>query len=160
MELKKVLKINYKLGSGYILYPREKDGWLLVRSGGYRPILESTKNTEEELEEFVKEHREYNALSILAKYAVIANIVVLGLCILNLFKHSTTLSYFCWGALMILLPMLILINFMATENKKVYYKALNEDQIYYAKLLAETNKKERKSTRSKRGEKRSSEIQK
>jgi hypothetical protein len=159
MDIKKSLKINYKLGSNYLLFPTH-DGWVLMRSGSYRPIMNSNDNTDEQLDKFVKEHREYNALTILTRYTIIANLIILGLCVLNLFKHSTTLSYFCWGALMVLLPMLILINYMIVENKKVYHKVLNEDQIYYAKLLAETNKKERKSTRLKKGEKRSSEVQK
>lgn len=159
MDIKKSLKINYKLGSNFTLYPTN-NGWILMRSGSYRVIMSSEKNTEEELEQFVKEHRQYNALAITRRFGIIANIIILCLCVINLFIHSTLLTYFNMGAIIILLPMLILLNHIGFNNHEIYKKVLDEDIEYLGKILNETNKEEKKkSTRAKRGRKKSSEVQ-
>ena len=91
MDIKKSLKINYKLGSNYLLFPTT-DGWVLMRSGSYRPIMNSNENTEEELERFVKEHREYNALAVIRLFALIANLIVLALCFANIYNRALPLA--------------------------------------------------------------------
>lgn len=156
MDIKKSLKINYKLGSNYLLFPTT-DGWVLMRSGSYRPIMNSNENTEEELERFVKEHREYNALAVIRLFALIANLIVLALCFANIYIHSELLSYFVIGAIVILIPTLMIVSFIGGNNHDLYEKVLDEDMSYYSKLIFE---KEEKSTRAKRGRKKSSEIQK
>lgn len=159
MDIKENLKLNYKLGSYFFLIPKS-NGWVLMRSGSYRIVMDSDNNTKEELEQFVKEHREYNGVVIIRRFGLIANTIVLGLCIANLFIHSSLLSYFNFGAIMILLPMLILINHIGLNNHDLYKKVLDEDISYYGKVLAKEDKpKRKKSTRAKRERKKSSEIQ-
>lgn len=159
MDVKKSLKINYRLGSNYLLFPTF-DGWVLMRSGSYRPIMNSNDNTEEQLEEFVKEHREYNALVIMRVFALVANLIVLGLCFANIYIHSELLSYFVIGAIVILIPTLMIISFVGSNNRDTYQKVLDEDMEYYSKAIYESEKKKEKSTRAKRGRKKSSEVQK
>lgn len=160
MDIKKSLKINYRLGSNFLLFPTF-DGWVLMRNGSYRPIMNSKDNTEEELEQFVKEHREYNALVVMRLYALIANLIVLGLCFANIYIHSQLLSYLVMGALIILIPTLMIINIVGNNNHDVYEKVLDEDMEYFGKVLNDANEEEKKkSTRAKRERKKSSEIQK
>lgn len=159
MDVKKSLKINYKLGSNFLLFPTH-DGWVLMRSGSYRPIMNSNDNTDEELEKFVKEHREYNVLAIIRLFGIIANLIILGLCVANLYIHSSLLSYFNLGAIIILLPMLIIINYIGINNREVYEKVLDEDMEYFGKVLYNEEETKKKSTRAKRGRKKSSEVQK
>ena len=163
MEFKKLLKINYKLGRNFLLIP-SSEGWVLSRCGSYRVIMDSNRNTEEELDKFVKEHREYNVLAVVRKYTLITNTIILAICISNLFIHSQLISFFCVGAIMILLPLLILIGYVGANNHDIYQKVLDEDIAYYGKILSDNNKEiekkiKVKSTRSKK-EKKPSEIQK
>lgn len=159
MDIKKSLKINYKLGSNFLLFPTF-DGWVLMRSGSYRPIMNSDDNTEEQLEQFVKEHREYNPLVIMRLFALIANLIVLGLCFTNIYIHSELLSYFIMGTLVILIPILMIISIIGSNNHETYQKVLDEDMEYIGKTLYEDQlKEEKKSTRAKRGRKKSSEVQ-
>lgn len=131
MEIKKNLKLNYLLGNNYILFPATKDGWTLARSGSYRVVMTSEKNTDEELDKFVKEHREYNPIVIITRFCLIANTIILGLCIANLFIHSEFLSHFNFGAIIILLPMLLIINYIGLNNRDVFKK-------YWTKILHTT----------------------
>lgn len=158
MDIKKILKINYKLGSNFLLFPTV-DSWILMRTGSYRIIMDGKNNTEEELEQFIKEHREYNALAITRRFGIIANTIILGLCVANLFIHSVPLTYFNMGAIIILLPLLILLNHIGFNNHEVFSKVLDEDMNYFSKILNEEDVKKKKSTRAKRGRKKSSEIQ-
>ena len=169
MDFKKCLKINYKLGSNFLLVPTS-DGWILMRSGSYRPIMNSNENTEEELEQFVREHREYNTLVIMRKFSLIANVIILSLCLSNIYIHSELLSYFVMGALVILIPTLMIVSFIGESNREVYEKVLDEDMAFYGKELCKEQAKEeskktkkvekKSSTRAKRGRKKSSEVQK
>lgn len=158
METKEILKINYKLGTSFIVFPT-KDGWTLVRSGSYRTIMSSKENTDEELYEFVKEHREYNALAIVQRFGIIANLIIFILCVVNAFKHSTGLSIFNFGALMILFPLIMITTIIGRTNYNTYGKVLDEDIEYYGKALNKKEKEEKKSTRAKKNKK-PSEIQK
>jgi len=158
IETEEILKINYKLGTNYVVFPSE-DGWILVRSGSYRVIMSSKENTNEMLYEFVKEHREYNTLAVVERFGIVANIIILILCVINLFTHSTVLSIFNFGALMILFPILMITTIIGRTNYDTYSKVLDEDIAYYGKVLNDIEKKEKKSTRAKK-DKKSSEIQK
>ena len=158
MDIKKNLKLNYKLGRNFMLIPNS-NGWTLMRCGSYRIVMDSKNNTEEELEQFVKEHREYNGLLVVKKVTLIMNIIILGSCITNLFIHSQLLSYFNFGAITILLPILLLVNYLGISNYELYSKVLDEDMEYYKKLLVQQDKpKAKKSTRAKK--EKPSEIQK
>jgi len=158
MDIKKCLKLNYKLGRNFIIFPTN-DGWTLIRTGSYRVVMSSKDSSDEDLDKFVKEHRDYNTLVIVRRYTLIANTIILGLCIANLFIHSSLLSYFNFGALMILLPLLIIINYIGASNHDTYQMVLDEDIAYYSKILAQEETKKRKSTRAKK-EKEPSEVQK
>lgn len=158
MDIKKNLKYNYKLGTNYVLFPTS-DGWILTRSGSYRPIMNSGDNTEEQLEQFVKEHREYNTLAVISRYGLIANLIILILCVVNMFVHNSLITYFNFGALMVLIPMLLIVSHIGSNNHEVYQKVLDEDIEYYGGALASIDKAN-SSTRAKRGRKKSSEVQK
>lgn len=157
MEIKEMMKINYKLGNGFVVCPTDY-GWSLLRSGSYRMVMNSKENTEEELYEFVEEHKEYNAVAILNDIGIALNLLILILLILNTwFIHLTNITFFCIGAIMILFPILLTINYIRANNVETYKKILEEDLKYYGQLM---NSEEEKTSSTRAKRKKPSEVQK
>ena len=129
MELKKLNKINEKLANYYTVTPVLKDDWVLYRrDASKRMILNSGKNSEKELDKFVKEHSTYNFVNAIEIETLILNAICLLLCVINfLFIHSTFISGIVLGMLVVALPILITIMIVFENNYKVWIKVKNED---------------------------------
>lgn len=152
MEIKEIMKLDKQLGSNYWLMPlmtEKGQGWLLMRAGSLRAILNSEENTEEQLRKFVKEHRMYDMRLIMPRTTLIINLVILALCIVNLFIKSTLLTMFICGSLITLVPMIVIQDIVIVNNKEIASKVFNEDADYAKKMCLQTTKEEKKTKRTK-----------
>ena len=140
MKIEEILKLDSKLGEYYILVPTINDGWRLFRTVSNREVMNSDKNTKEQLLEFIKEHRKYNMTSVISTTCLVINIVWLLLIIANFFIKSKTLMCMSWGVLLTLVPVLIVLDVVMSNNRKVMNKVANEDVEYINKLEAEFKK--------------------
>ena len=140
MGLEEMIKLNKKIGEYYVLVPTINDGWRLFRTVSNREVMNSDKNTKEQLLEFIKEHRKYNMTSVISTTCLVINIVWLLLIIANFFIKSTVLMCMSWGVLLTLVPVLIVLDVVMSNNRKVMSKVANEDVEYINKLEAEFKK--------------------
>ena len=141
MGLEEIIKLNKKLGEYYVLVPTTNNGWRLFRMVSNREVMNSDKNTKEQLLEFIKEHRKYNIVSVISTTCLIINDLWLLLIIANFFIKSTVLMCMSWGVLVTLLPILIVLDVVMSNNRKVMNKVADEDVEYINKLEAEFKNK-------------------
>ena len=128
MKVDEIIKLSLKLGEKYYIVPGINDTWSLIRNNRLGQIvMDSEHNTEEELKEFVKKHRIYDLPNALAISSIIANTVILGLSITNLFIHSQFLSAFNIGALLIIVMNLIIRNIVGDHNFEIEEKIREND---------------------------------
>ena len=134
MGLEEIIKLDRKLGEYYVLIPIVNDGWRLFRTGSNREIMNSDNNTKEQLLKFIKEHKKYNMTSVISTTCLIINVIWLLIIFVNFFIKSTVLMCMSWGVLITLLPILIVLNVVMNNNKKVLSKIADEDIEYINKL--------------------------
>ena len=140
MSIEEIIKLNKKLGEYYVLVPTLNDNWRLFRTVSNREVMNSDKNTKEELLKFIKEHKKYNMTSVISTTCLVINIVWLLVIIANFFIKSTVLMCMSWGVLTTLLPILIVLDVVMSNNRKVMNKVADEDIEYVNKLEAEYQK--------------------
>ena len=136
MSIEEIIKLDGKLGEYYILVPTPYDGWRLFRTGLNREVMNSDKNTKEELLEFIKEHRKYNITKAISTTCLVINALWLLLIIANFFIKSIGLMYMSWGVLLTSVPILIVLDVVMSNNRKVMNKVCDEDVEYLNKLEA------------------------
>ena len=134
MGLEEMIKLNKKIGEYYVLVPTINDGWRLFRTVSNREVMNSDKNIKEELLKFIKEHRKYNITKAISTTCLVINAIWLLLIIANFFIKSKTLMCMSWGVLVTLLPILIVLDVVMSNNRKVMSKVANEDVEYLNKL--------------------------
>ena len=137
MSIEEIIKLDRKLGEYYCLFPLPNDGWTLGRTGSQREIMNSEKNTKEELMKFIKEHRVYSTKIAISNTCLIVNIVWLLIIVANFFIKSKTLMCMSWGVLLTLLPMLIVLDLVMSNNRKIVNKVCDEDIKYFNKLQSQ-----------------------
>lgn len=137
MKIEEIMKLDRKLGEYYCLYPLPNDGWTLGRTGSQREIMNSDKNTKEELLEFVKEHRVYDMKRCVSTTCLILNSVWLLLIIANFFIKSKILMSMSWGVLLTSVPVLIVLDIVMSNNRKTLDKVCDEDVEYFNKLQSQ-----------------------
>lgn len=137
MKIEEIIKLDKKLGEHYCLFPLPNDGWTLGRTGSQREIMNSEKNTKEELLKFVKEHRVYNMTRSITNACLIVNIVWLSIIIANIFIKSKILTCMSWGVLLTLLPILIVLDLVVSNNRKIANKVCDEDLKHFNKIQSQ-----------------------
>lgn len=121
MEVKEIINLGTKLGNNYVLVPKPNDGWALIRNNklGY-VVLDSEKNSKEELIEFVKKHRVYEPIDTMSKVLSIINLLIFLLCLINvIFIHSNFIGCIAMGMLLVCALVLLGIEIIDNHNKKV-----------------------------------------
>jgi len=130
MNLKKINKINEKLAGDFNLIPIFENDWVLQRMDiTGRIVLNSGKNTEEELDKFVKEHKTYNFFDSVRIELLVINILALLLCVINTFIiHSDLISGIVIGMLLVLVP-LLLTEYIVVERNYIVRKKIREEDF-------------------------------
>ena len=134
MSIEEIIKLDRKWGEHYILVPTPYDGWRLFRTGSNREIMNSDNNTKEQLLEFVREHKKYNITKAISTTCLVINVLWLLVIFANFFIKSKTITCMSWGVLLTLLPVLIVLDVVMSNNKKVINKVADEDVEYLNKL--------------------------
>lgn len=131
MSVEEIIKLSMKMGDKYYIIPLANDGWYVVRDNHLGTIvLDSEHNTEEELRQFVKEHRIFNLSNVMSKTSLVFNSLIFVLCIINIFINSSFLKGFNLGALLTICIMLLVRTIVDSHNWRVKDKIMNEDIEY------------------------------
>ena len=116
------------------------DDWMIDDS---EAIMTSEENTIEELYKFVKEHREVDLESVLAKSTPIIFLIITIIAIINIFIHDTLLRGVILGADLIGIIYILIRYEVSEKNFKFRMKKLDE---YWNKKFEEVRKKNENKT--------------
>ena len=153
-----VIELNRKLGGEYFI-AKDKNSWKLFRCGfNNRLIMDSSNYTNEELYEFVKEHRKYDIGRVFAFTGMTFALIAVILCVVNMFVHSTIIKAIIWTIDFIVAVYIIVSEHYKSKNHKVVVKNLKDDAEYVLEKIkktkeTETTKKVKSSTRKSRTKK-------
>lgn len=135
--MNKMLEYNLKLNGEYFLY-LDKDKWVLVRNKFFNyEVMNSTKNTEEELKQFIKQHSTYKYDLVSGFVNIILSIIAVILSIINIKLHNEILSGFMYGMLLVLIVQCLAKILADNHNQKVLDRIFEEDREYVRNLKEE-----------------------
>lgn len=143
------LDYNLKLNQEYFLMSKENE-WSLHRNKYViYEVMNSKKNTKEELKKFVKEHHTYNYTIIAGLQAIIMSFALCIMGFINIKLNNKLLRYFILGALFYTLIEILVRSIVNAHNNKIKDKILKEDMSYFDKQKEKLSKKLKKAIESK-----------
>ena len=126
----KFFDYNFKLNDEYFLYGYDEE-WILVRNKHFDyEVMNSKKNTEEELKQFVKEHTIYRHDFKIGIKDMILSLICLILSIINIDLHSDELRGLIFGMLIVLCTNSIVRIIVNGHNNEVREKIFDDDKRY------------------------------
>ena len=135
--MNKMLEYNLKLNGEYFLY-LDKDKWVLVRNKFFNyEVMNSTKNTEEELKQFIKQHSTYKYDLVSGFVNVILSVIAVILSIINIKLNNVALRTFIYGMLLVLIVQCLVKTIVNIHNQKILDKIFDEDREYLKNLKEE-----------------------
>ena len=135
--MNKMLEYNLKLNGEYFLY-LDKDKWVLVRNKFFNyEVMNSTKNTEEELKQFIKKHSTYKYDLVSGFVNIILSIIAVILSIINMKLNNVALRTFIYGMLLVLIVQCLVKIIADNHNQKVLDRIFEEDKEYLKNLKEE-----------------------
>ena len=124
----KFFEYNLKFNDEYFLFDDENN-WVLVRSKHFHyEVMNSKKNTEEDLKQFVKEHTMYRYDFKLGIKDMILSLICLIMSIINISLHSDELRGLIFGMLIVMCTNSIVRIIVNEHNNKVRNKIFEEDK--------------------------------
>ena len=135
--MNKMLEYNLKLNGEYFLY-LDKDKWVLVRNKFFNyEVMNSKKNTEEELKQFIKKHSTYEYDLVSGFVNIILSVIAVILSIINIKLNNVALSTFIYGMLLVLIVQCLVKTLVDSHNQKVLDRIFEEDREYIKNLKEE-----------------------
>lgn len=143
MKENRMLEYNLKLNQEYfITHNTDETEWNLQRNKFcIYEIMNSDNNTEEELKQFVKEHKTYNYTIVMGISSIIICFFVLMLSFINTKLHLVEIRFFVCGAWFILLIEMLLRTLVNSHNNKIKDKIFKEDMKFIKKRAKEIQEK-------------------
>lgn len=139
----KYLEYNLKLHDDY-LYLSDKRGWKVIRNKMFvYEVLNSDKNTEKELEAFVKSKHKYDYVKADSLFCVTVSFLILILNTINIFIKSHELRWFICGGLVVLVLKAIYNGIVVGHNDKINYENIKQDAEYLEKINIEKSKEKK-----------------
>jgi len=140
----KDLEYNLKLNGEYF-YIGVEDNWVLMRNKHFiYDVMSSEKNTKEELEQFVKEHKMYKHGFAVGMKDMILCLLITIESIINMKYHDNELRYLFFGMLIVILTNNLIRIFVDSHNNKVLNKIFEEDKKYLEEKIKGEEKHEPK----------------
>lgn len=135
--MNKMLEYNLKLNGEYFLY-LDKDKWVLVRNKFFNyEVMNSTKNTEEELKQFIKKHSTYQYNLVSGFVNIILSVIAVILSIINIKLNNVALRTFIYGMSLVLIVQGLVKIIVDNHNQKVLDRIFEEDKEYLKNLKEE-----------------------
>ena len=99
--------------------------------------MNSTKNTEEELKQFIKQHSTYKYDLVSGFVNVILSVIAVILSIINIKLNNVALRTFIYGMLLVLIVQCLVKTIVNIHNQKILDKIFDEDREYLKNLKEE-----------------------